>query len=633
MNLKTLYYFVIISCISVSCTDTTLYRTGKDPWISNKVTMSGHLCTDDATENSFPVKVLFMIDASPSIGEFDPNSKRSTAIFDVINYHMSPNYKFSIMKFSSFAVQLTNEFTKDISMLMESASATSLRPETGCENGQCRDYLGAWSYANSIITGDIFNTNLGEISRTRYVVVLFVNGPPEPELEVNEQECNETCQITTQINKLKDFCAKNNVGELIIHTVYLENDELSEERANETEKLLEEIAFTGEGSYSSFLYSEQINFLNLNFKSMESTFTKKSFFLYNQNTILENNIIVPDSDGDGISDSKELLYGTNNKKADTDGDGINDKVELLFQSVGFDPLNTNEPIECIDIELYKDSDGDGLNNCEETILGTNPSLFDTDTDGLPDKLEFNFKTNPIIPDLFDDNDFDGVSNYEEIRIHTDPTNNDSSSNGLLGYKYEEYDEGIKTIPFFSNPGNITGVKIKSVSLKTTRGVGRLSFDINENAQPILSWKDPVDIEFGDPVVIINSDTYTLHSFMSDINDEQNSLAITITTIINDLPKEPKTDNILISSSKRNCFTFKVKNITLVETDINIYNNEKGWNYIYLYFGQVPVSNPDSYGIFKVALKPIRFLEPDFRSPSETEILLNNNDFVLMNTGN
>lgn len=74
-----------------------------------------------------------------------------------------------------------------------------------------------------------------------------------------------------------------------------------------------------------------------------------------------------------------------------------------------------------------DSDGDGLSDQQEIILGTNPLRTDSDDDGLTDYEEVNiYLTDPLNPD----SDGDGLSDYEEIKIYkTDPLNSDSDNDG------------------------------------------------------------------------------------------------------------------------------------------------------------------------------------------------------------
>ena len=74
-----------------------------------------------------------------------------------------------------------------------------------------------------------------------------------------------------------------------------------------------------------------------------------------------------------------------------------------------------------------DSDGDGLSDQQEIILGANPLRADSDDDGLTDYEEVNiYLTSPLNPD----SDGDGLSDYEEIKIYkTDPLNSDSDNDG------------------------------------------------------------------------------------------------------------------------------------------------------------------------------------------------------------
>ena len=81
-----------------------------------------------------------------------------------------------------------------------------------------------------------------------------------------------------------------------------------------------------------------------------------------------------DSDGDGLSDKKEMELNTNPYSEDSDGDGWSDAEEVR---TGHDPLK----IESFDLV---DLDGDGLIGKDEEKYGTNPKKADTDYDGYSD---------------------------------------------------------------------------------------------------------------------------------------------------------------------------------------------------------------------------------------------------------
>jgi hypothetical protein len=63
-----------------------------------------------------------------------------------------------------------------------------------------------------------------------------------------------------------------------------------------------------------------------------------------------------------------------------------------------------------------DSDGDGLTDAEEVIIGTSPTDPDTDNDGLSDGDEVRIGTDPLDPDTDNDGDTDG----EEVACGSDP---------------------------------------------------------------------------------------------------------------------------------------------------------------------------------------------------------------------
>ena len=83
---------------------------------------------------------------------------------------------------------------------------------------------------------------------------------------------------------------------------------------------------------------------------------------------------------------------------------------------------------------------------------------------------------------------------------------------------------------------------------------------------------------------------------------------------------------MVGRSSRSCFSFRVKNITLVETLDT--GRGPGHNDLYVYFAQAPELVPDSPGLFRVALVQARFLEPNLRSPAVPEVVLGDGDFVL-----
>lgn len=132
-----------------------------------------------------------------------------------------------------------------------------------------------------------------------------------------------------------------------------------------------------------------------------------------------------DSDGDKLPDCVEQYIETNSLNCDTDGDGLDDYYELMI--LGTDPTLVDTDENGI-ADGDEDFDEDGLINYEEYNRNTNPWNPDSDADSLLDGDEVNiYHTDP----LDKDSDDDGLDDDDEIQLKTDPLNPDSNGNTVL----------------------------------------------------------------------------------------------------------------------------------------------------------------------------------------------------------
>ncbi len=126
-----------------------------------------------------------------------------------------------------------------------------------------------------------------------------------------------------------------------------------------------------------------------------------------------------DSDGDGLNNNSEYLFGTNPLNTDTDNDGLPDGWEVLK---GANPLVN---------DAAADPDKDGLTNLQEYANGSNPFAADTDADGMPDKWEVDNGFNPAnAADAAMDADADGLTNLKEYQNQANPCLADTDADGL-----------------------------------------------------------------------------------------------------------------------------------------------------------------------------------------------------------
>lgn len=683
---------LVTATLSSSCTDAQLYHLTEVPSLPNKVAFTGSVCTDNPAERSFPLRVVYLVDASADLPpELTPEevsllgAQRVQSVRDSITVTRGQGTAFAIVRFggtSSLAPE--GGFSDNSVLVSEGAGALSI-PMAGAGEGQRRT-LQALQIASSLITGDVLSTAKGPRSRTKYVVVLVQAGRADDAL-LNAQAnpaagCDNACVLSRRVEELRKTVLEAGAADFQLHAVDVTPAVTTDPaRLDPAQDELVRMAFAGAGEYRPVCRvnddgtrsppgcgPHSLSLLGVDIESARNVFVKKSFIVANLNARHTNEGIVPDSDGDGLPDHLEDLDGdgevrppmcadrsvcasdadcagigngrcnpgeTDPRRRDTDGDGIGDKVEQLLSTVGLNPLAQDAPPQCAQVvnPATTDSDGDGLTDCEEILLGLDPTLFDTDADGTPDLLEFLAGTNFLVADSLHDLDFDGVSNEQELRAHSDPRSSDALSRAELSYLYREVDLGIREHRYASQPRDLSGaVVVQEVSADSGIGNGVLVYLPAGDGEPAhLAWRDPAENAVGDAVPIDGDGVYVLHSACSsslpekDCSALEKSLTVFVTAAL--LPPFPVDANLRVAIAERHCTDFRVRNVTLVET-LAADGRAAGNNDVRIFFGQVPQDTPEAYGIFRVAQYNYRFLAPDFKDPNVADQPVDSFRFVL-----
>jgi hypothetical protein len=429
------------------CTDTGLYAVGSGGSTGpDRAEIVGQACVPIAAGGSFPVKVLFAIQGD---GQVDRAAvaEIQDGLTDLTNRFSEPYISFGLVAYHTLATGLQARFV-EASKLATPIAVYGSYMETGPISLRAPLKL-----AKSLLSGDMISGCRGTVARTRYLVVMLIFEPDEScgHQDYNagiDAECNafirqmpadfnqcSACELAHRTEDLRQLAAQYGAGEVSVQPVYVRSAILGADGGTPPEVIAARyqanaIARAGGTELIETDPSNLKNTLNaINYASLQRSLKLKRLIAFNRNVVSRRGEVLIDSDGDGLPDDDEQLYGTDPKLADSDLDNLSDGIEvkMAMNPLMFDTINGCNRTD--------DTDGDRLFDCEERVLGTDSCIMDTDGDGLPDMVEYHSGTNPLVPEDLDDADRDGHSNVDEVLAHTDPNSADIAYSQSRGYGY------------------------------------------------------------------------------------------------------------------------------------------------------------------------------------------------------
>lgn len=546
-------WLLVCAVTVLSCTDAHLQPQPppERPGLDNYLEIRGEYCTEPSANVTFPLKVLYIVDQSASLQFTDPENLRFGALNASLDQVQSqPNAEFGFIGFASWSRQ--QPFTRnrgDVGAFVDPAGglgpatdyqgalATAVRlieqdilaagpaerartryvvnfvsdgiPEPrcnpGCEDDQDMCSNGEDDDGDGMVDGgDMDCANIGDNVLHPDNLYGVCNTDQEIPDDVYVDitgicpEYNQPAQIMGRVQEILALADIYSVGDITLNTVFLFTEDtgidvtqFGYERA-QARALLSSMAEAGEGVFRDVnLGVGGDDFLNFDISSLKAEQTLTRMVAINQNARLTPDGLDTDTDGDALADSVEHELRTDRLSPDTDGDNYGDLFEDRLRTEGFDPIDPAMPaVTCSD---GRDGDGDGLTDCEENFLETDPTTPDTDGDGVLDFIELYVGTDPVEPDGLADFDFDGIANLDEIQGGTDPVVPDAEAFRTERIVYDVDDLGLLDV---ENPDNaqleerhcydyaVKGIQMVITPVARQNGLNRILVFTSEKAAKV-----------------------------------------------------------------------------------------------------------------------------------------------------
>jgi hypothetical protein len=183
------------------------------------------------------------------------------------------------------------------------------------------------------------------------------------------------------------------------------------------------------------------------------------------------------------------------------------------------------------------------------------------------------------------------------------------------------DEGLVKEQSISAPRRVDGVTILDAGDDTTAGLGTLRYTAGPPAT--LSWQDPQDADPGPIVDISEGGEFELPSSGATSGELARWISVEVDPLL--LPPTPAEERLLVQFAERQCISYTVRNIRLVETAAR--DTEGGENDVFIYFAQAPAGRLTLPGLFRVAHVPVEYHPDTGRDPSDLLVEVNDEEFA------
>jgi hypothetical protein len=526
--MKTISKFMLVFFLldlSACQTDATLVPLASKILAPNQfATATMNFCGGGVPSTETLLKFIFVVDTSGVNQSYDGQSSVGTDSNGDLRYGTivsflqdqanNPEAYFALVNFNTTAGVASTSSGSALATVGFQQNApfeTLIQTQWHANHGLPNDsgwsnYESALTAVNNLLIQDITQARLNPNNPVSAYFIVFISGgepllswvatpPPGGTYTKQDDGPGKTAiqnQIVTSI--LAHQAGDSDVVESIIFdTAYYYTAQTFNASALQ---MLELMANWGNGFNMLLGQGIPIDFSKFTMPQFNYERTLKDVFVINENAIWWGGQLMQDSDNDGLPDAIELQLGSDPNNPDSDGDGISDGVQYYATGKVCQQMTTGGTCApavpsstCSQFILaeapilkIKDSDGDGLNDCEEQLLTSSSSLWDTNLDWIPDRLALRAGIAFLAgsDDTLSDPDNDGITNYFEVKNFTPPLTNNAQIVNLHPYQYTLtmtsnadatpvcYNLSISNITYFSSTDSIRAYVLESTGGKSSQ---------------------------------------------------------------------------------------------------------------------------------------------------------------------